>query len=177
MDNLPIGSVSHIQNMLRKISFHDDRVSRVIPDGLYGSQTTDSVSSFQRAHGLPETGEVDNDTWDKIVAVYDEVIKDNEIEVCVKVFNENGKPIVPGDINPSLYVIQAMMFALAEKFTNLGKVFITGVYDAPTSDAVRRIQIVSGITPNDTIDREFVNALSELYNIFITRNRVENQST
>ena len=69
-----------------------------------------------------------------------------------------------------------MMLALSEQFPNLGKVYVTGVYDEATADAVERIQIVSGITPGDAIDREFVNALNDLYNTYITKNRVENLS-
>ena len=176
MAELPIGSVTHIQDMLRKLSFYNDDIRRVIPDGLYGKQTRESVASFQRSQGLPETGEVDNDTWDRLVVTFDDTTRREELEICLQVFNENGKDLNPGDASSSLYVIQAMMYALAERFSNIGPVYVTGVYDTATSNAVDRIQIVSGITPNGRIDREFVNALVELYNVFITRNRVENSS-
>lgn len=173
---MPIGTVSHIQNMLRKLSFYNDNIRRIVPDGLYGEQTTESVKSFQRSQGLPETGEVDNDTWDRLVVTFDETERLEELQICLQVFNENGKELRPGDANSSLYVIQAMMYALAEKFSNIGPVYVTGIYDAATSRAVERIQVISGITPNGKIDREFVNSLAELYNVFITRNRVENSS-
>ena len=176
MPDMPAGTVTYIQNMLRKLSFYNDDIRRVVPDGLYGEQTAESVASFQRSQGLPETGEVDNDTWDRLVVTFDETNRIEELQICLQVFNENGKELSIGDANASLYVIQAMMVALAEKFTNIGPVYVTGIYDDATSRAVDRIQVVSGITPNGRIDREFLNTLTELYNVFVTRNRVENSS-
>lgn len=32
-------------------------------DGVYGGDTVTAVTAFQKAHGLPETGSVDEDTW------------------------------------------------------------------------------------------------------------------
>lgn len=174
MNRLPLGTVSYIQRMLRKVSYYDDAIKPVIPDGIYGEQTRSSVESFQKRYSMPETGEVDNDTWDKLVEVFSDTIKKNELVVCIDAYGERDKPLYPGEAYEILYVIQAMMLALSERFSNLDKVFVTGIYDKSTSEAVRRIQILSGITPNDMIDREFVNSLAELYNTFVTRNRVEN---
>lgn len=168
------GRVMQIQNMLREISFYDDSIRRVVPDGIFGKQTEESVKSFQKSQGLPETGEVDNDTWDRLVITYNETERLEELSICLEVFGENGREFSLGDASGSLYVIQAMMYALAEKFSNIGPVYVTGVYDDATAGAVERIQIISGITPNQKIDREFVNALTELYNTFVSRNRVEN---
>ena len=61
--------IRYIQRLLRDISFFDEDIVTVIPDGIYGETTKDSVKSFQRKHNLYETGTVDNDTWDKIVEV------------------------------------------------------------------------------------------------------------
>lgn len=173
---MPVGTVTHIQNMLRKLSFYNDDIRRVVPDGLYGKQTAESVASFQRSQGLPETGEVDNDTWDRLVVTYDETLKYEELKICLEIFNENGKEFSKGDAGASIYVIQAMMVALAEQFSNVGPVYVTGIYDDATSRAVDRIQVISGITPNGKIDREFINTLAELYNVFVTRDRVANSA-
>ena len=102
--------------------------------------------------------------------------KYEELKICLEVFNENGKEFSKGDAGASIYVIQAIMLALAEQFSNVGPVYVTGIYDDATSRAVDRIQVISGITPNGRIDREFINTLSELYNVFVTRNRVANSS-
>ncbi|MNR68278.1 putative peptidoglycan binding domain protein [compost metagenome] len=35
-------------------------------DGVFGSQTEETVKAFQRAHGLPVDGVVSQSTWDTI---------------------------------------------------------------------------------------------------------------
>lgn len=166
--------IRQIQTMLRKISFYDPRILSVIPDGIYGTSTEESVRSFQRNNNLLETGEVDNDTWDRIIEEYDRVIRENEKREPVFIIDELAIPIKVGDFSRSLYVIQAMMLALSEEFENLERVEITGIYDANTQREAEKIMIISGLEPKGELDREFINALSVLYNNFITRNNVRN---
>lgn len=169
--------IRQIQMMLREISFFDERIERIIPDGIYGEQTANSVRSFQRNNNLYETGVVDNDTWDRIVEVYDKTIEDNKRNVLVQVIDEGAIPITVGDSSVSLYVIQAMILALSEYFDNIEAIKVTGIFDAPTQSEVERIQIISGITPNAQIDRTFINALAELYMTYVTRNHVKNSDS
>lgn len=167
--------IRQIQTMLREISFYDEDIERVIPDGIYGNGTEESVRSFQRKYNLYETGEVDNDTWDKIIEVYDKTHRENKRSVCIKVIDETAIPIKVGDASASLYVIQAMMLALSGEFANLDEVAITGIYDSKTQSAAEKIMIISGLEPKSELDREFINSLSELYTTFITENHVKNK--
>lgn len=173
MNRLPLGTVSYIQSMLRNVANSRADVSDVIPDGIFGAQTKNSVESFQKAYGLYVTGEVDNDTWDKLVEISEKIAVEEEKNVPLFVLSETREPIRPGEHAAELYVIQAMITALSEKLSNIFSLFITGTYDEPTAEAVRRIQILSGITPNSLIDAEFVNSLTELYNAYVTQNRIE----
>ncbi len=169
--------IRQIQQLLREISFFDENIERVVPDGIYGDQTKRSVESFQRANNLYVTGEVDNDTWDKIFEVYEETQRNNKRNVLVSVINEEQIPFTVGDRDASLYVVQAMILALSDEFDNIDAVTVNGIYDEETQKAVEVIQIISGLNPNAQIDREFINALSELYMTYITRDHVENSDT
>ena len=168
--------IRQVQSMLREISFFDEDIERVIADGIYGDQTERSVRSFQRKNGLYETGVVDNDTWDRIFEVYEKTINENKREITVSIIDESDVPINVGDFAQSLFVIQAMLLALSSSFDNINEVEVTGRFDPKTQEAVETVQIISGITPNAQIDREFLNALSELYNAHITNNHIENSS-
>ena len=176
MDVLPIRTVTEIQRMLRLISFYNDDVLSVIPDGIFGNDTAQSVSSFQNAFLIPQTGEVDNHTWNMIVEEYKRILEDEKLIVSAVVFNEFLGDISPGEANVGLYVIQAMLLALSEEFDNIERVYVTGVLDRATEDAVRMVQTIGGITPTGVIDRNFVNVLSRLYNSFITQNHVRAQA-
>ncbi|MGZ8403253.1 MAG: peptidoglycan-binding domain-containing protein, partial [Rhodoplanes sp.] len=35
-------------------------------DGILGAITEEAIKSFQRRHGLPVTGDLDESTWDKL---------------------------------------------------------------------------------------------------------------
>jgi peptidoglycan hydrolase-like protein with peptidoglycan-binding domain len=57
-------SIYEIQSALREISAKNAAVRpRLIPDGIYGTQTVEAVRSFQAYMGFSVTGVVDYQTW------------------------------------------------------------------------------------------------------------------
>ncbi len=58
--------VEHLQYMLSVLSAYIPEIPPVTVDGIYGAQTRAAVIAAQRRFGLPQTGEVDFDTWDEI---------------------------------------------------------------------------------------------------------------
>ena len=169
--------IRQIQMMLREISFYDEEIERIIPDGIYGAQTESSVRSFQRKNNLYETGIVDNDTWDKIVLEYDRIYEESKRNVQVQIIDEFNMPIRVGDFALSLFVIQAMIKALSYELSNIDEITVTGVYDENTRRAAEKIMIISGLEPKPELDRQFINSLSELYMTYVTRNNVKNNAS
>lgn len=72
--------VKAMQSYLRYISRYITEISDVIPDGIYGEVTRDSVSSFQEYFGLPKTGIIDYPTWEMIVFVYQQMRESNKAQ-------------------------------------------------------------------------------------------------
>ena len=58
--------IRHLQYMLSVLSTYIPQIPRVTIDGIFGPRTREAVLAAQRWFGLPETGEVDDDTWDEI---------------------------------------------------------------------------------------------------------------
>lgn len=58
--------VRHLQYMLSVLSAYIPQIPPITVDGIYGSATRDAVISAQRWFGLPQTGTVDDETWDRI---------------------------------------------------------------------------------------------------------------
>jgi len=58
--------VEHLQYMLSILSAYIPSIPPVNIDGIFGPSTRAAVVAAQRRFGLPETGEVDFDTWDEI---------------------------------------------------------------------------------------------------------------
>ena len=78
--------VRSLQTFLREISRYYGCIPPVIPDGIYGSQTRDSVIAFQKSFALEGTGEVDNNTWDKIIEVYSYIIAATSEPISLKLY-------------------------------------------------------------------------------------------
>ena len=82
-----------MQNYLNVIALSYRGISFVTPTGVYAEQTRRSVSEFQRRFGLPETGVVNEQTWNEIGRVYSDLIA----EINVKSMQFKGSTIREGD--------------------------------------------------------------------------------
>ena len=58
--------VRHLQYMLSVLSEYIPRIPEVEVDGIFGPETRTAVLAAQGYFGLPQTGVVDEDTWDDI---------------------------------------------------------------------------------------------------------------
>jgi peptidoglycan hydrolase-like protein with peptidoglycan-binding domain len=58
--------VEHLQYMLAVLSQYIPEMPPVTVDGIYGPATRNAVLAAQRRFGLPQTGQVDFQTWDEI---------------------------------------------------------------------------------------------------------------
>lgn len=58
--------VRHLQYMLSILSDFIPNIPPISIDGIFGPATRDAVVAAQRRFGLPETGQVDDRTWDEI---------------------------------------------------------------------------------------------------------------
>ena len=58
--------VRHLQYMLSVLSEYIPRIPQVTVDGIFGPATRTAVLAAQGWFGLPQTGVVDEDTWDEV---------------------------------------------------------------------------------------------------------------
>ncbi len=59
-----------IQYALGELDLIYEGLGDVPQTGIYDEETMEAVRSFQRRHGLPQTGEVDRTTWDALATTY-----------------------------------------------------------------------------------------------------------
>ena len=60
------GPVSTLQEMLRTISHVDRAIPFLRPTGIFDEDTLAAVMTFQKVHGRPVTGVVDQQNWNAI---------------------------------------------------------------------------------------------------------------
>ncbi|MBQ8297836.1 MAG: peptidoglycan-binding protein [Ruminococcus sp.] len=142
--------IRELQTYLHAISFFNDKIPRIIPDGFYSEDTALAVRAFQRDYGLPDTGETDSETWDKIVSVYKSLLHGNPI--AYDIFPSASYVMRPGDKGLLVYILQAMLDDIAKAFDNMPPVAVSGEFGAETSDAVKQFQKRSGLPQNGSVD-------------------------
>lgn len=165
--------IHNLQVFLRAISKKYDDIPMVIPDGVYGNNTAEAVRAFQNRFSLSETGTTDNSTWDSIVNVYRDIEKENSEPRRVRIYPEHGLRPENNSYTPTIYVIQTMMAAISDRFSNIPRPSVNGVLDAPTVESIKAIQIASGLNPDGNISRIFWDYLSVIYETFVSTDRVD----
>lgn len=146
--------VRSLQTMLRVIAENDDLQPSVIPDGIYGPQTTTAVSTFQRRNGLPVTGIADQQTWDQVVAVYEPSLVAVGPVQPLELLLEPRQIIRQGQRDPNLYVIQAILIVLSKAYGSITAPDVTGILDIPTANALSQFQAIALLPVTGEVDRQ-----------------------
>lgn len=149
--------IKELQKMLYGLSFFDERIPVVYPDGIYGRETAFAVRAFQHTNGLRPTGEVNSATWEKIRDEYKEKI--GKSASPLHAFPPNTINISINDEGLAVYIIQVMLKLLNVSFGNFADIEITGRYDPATERAVREFQRRSGQPQTGKTDMDTWNLL------------------
>lgn len=165
-----------LQTMLRVIAQEDDKQPSVIPDGIYGSQTMQAVTAFQRNHALPVTGVVDQQTWESIYAAYEPALVRVGPAQPLELILEPGQVIKRGESNPDLYVIQAVLLVLSRVYGSISAPTQSGTLDEPTAFSIETFQEINGLPQTGEVDKLTWKQLALHYPLAtnLTRNREGN---
>lgn len=142
--------IVELQKYLHALSLTQGNIPLILPDGVYGSETSNAVKSFQHQYDLPETGDTDSDTWDKVVEIYkkDVVITPK----CLNVFPSSEYVCTQGAHGGIVYIIQVMLEQICKRYDNFPRAEICGEYTKNTEKAVMMIQQLSGLPQNGRVN-------------------------
>lgn len=159
-------AIMNLQRYLRQISY-DKPITRPPVDGIYERDTAQSVKDLQRLYGLPETGTVDQATWEMIYAAYRASLGKNSPNIPMYIFPRvpDGYELKKGDISFAVAAVQYMLRELQFNYRDLGEVEITGMYDENTENAVRAFQLQNVLPRNDRVGKETWDELTDQYNV------------
>lgn len=145
--------IRSLQTMLRVIAENDPSHVRTIPDGIYGPETIQAVSTFQRKHGLPVTGVTDQATWESIVAVYEPALVEQDAAYPLNIILNPQQVIRKGERHPHLYLVQGILAVLSEVYESVGQPSMNGLLDEATADALASFQALSGLPMTGHLDK------------------------
>ena len=145
--------VRSLQAMLRVIAARHTDLPSVIPDGIYGNQTTAAVSAFQRNHGIPATGVADRNTWEQIVEAYEPALVRVGPAQPLEIILEPGQIIRRGDAQPNVYILQAVLIVLSDIYASITPPGMNGVLDDATAASLEAFQALSGLPQTGELDK------------------------
>lgn len=126
-----------LQYYLSYISAFIPSVQEPSVDGAFGDGTRNSVISFQKTYGLPQSGVVDRAVWDEIENVYYSLLKASPY-----VFSPGDPLPFPGRVlrvgveGDDVRALQEYLNFISKSYPQIPKIEVDGVYGPSTSAAV-----------------------------------------
>ncbi len=154
--------IRRVQRRLREISRSDGSIPEVFIDGIYGEETRNAVSAVQRNGGLPITGELDRETFEMILRLYNAVLDSRRVDGFRPKFDEyEGQVMRLGDDFDDVFVLQLLLRELSIKDDRFF-VDMNGRFDPQTENSVKLLQKILGREQDGRVNREVWNELLRL---------------
>lgn len=154
--------IKQLQKYLREIAKKDNRIPLLIIDGLYLEETKNAVAIFQEIYGIAITGEVDEETWNRIYREYIAAVGVSRSCLCLDVLSKKDASFQTGDSGYIIYFIQVMLKRIAEKYSNFPDIEINGTVDEPTKKALNQVREIHNLSPFAT-DDDVIDAVAIIY--------------
>lgn len=145
--------IRSLQTMLRVIAENDPSHPTLVPDGIYGPETMQAVSIFQRKHGLNVTGIADQPTWETIVAVYEPALVEQDDAQALEIILNPQQIIRKGERHPHVYLVQAILSVLSDAYDSIPRPGTSGLLDDATSDSLSSFQVLAGLGMTGNLDK------------------------
>lgn len=166
-EELSIGTegnnVSTLQYYLAVVGAYYERVSPVDITGYFGTNTEQSVKSFQKVFGLPETGRVDRTTWNELYRAYDGILNSIPIDNNVTTVLYPNIILKEGMTNEYVKIMQEYLTYISQTYSNIPAVNNTGYFGALTKASVIAFQKEFGLQPNGIVGSTTWDAISREY--------------
>ena len=156
-------AVFEAQSYLRNIGRLDSDISRVVPDGIFATETTEAVKSFQRKYNLPETGIIDFELWELIKSKNSEAVFIASEPIQIAPITNADLPLTIGTDSTLVYTLHLMLNNVASRYDNFTPLPLQSLFDENTEREVKRWQRVISHTESGEVDKVTWNYLAEFY--------------
>ena len=144
--------VEALQYYLAFIGYFFPELPPIPITGFFGELTRDAVFSFQNTYGLPVTGVVDANVFNRIEQVYNMVVS----ELPANYQSAIGEPypgrfLVEGDRGESVRIIQEYLNKIGQNVEQIPVIEVDGIFGVRTKAAVIALQQYLGIEQTGAI--------------------------
>lgn len=158
--------VLNLQYFLSVLSEFYATLPAVTITGTFGPVTKNAVLAFQQQVGLPQTGVVNDVTWNELYNAYQGVVssvlvpKQNSF-IPAQAFG--GTVLQLGSRGADVKSLQTYLHTISATFQGIPPVVPTGLYDQRTMLAVLQYQALAGLPRTGQVDRTIWNSIINTY--------------
>lgn len=154
-----------LQYYLEYISLFVPTVQTVKPDGVFGSETQNSVISFQKTYGLEPTGVVDRVVWNSIQSTYYNVLSGINYEFSEGVaLPYPGRVLFKGLSGEDVRALQEYLNYIRRVYTEIPVLTPDGDFGEETEKAVIAFNRLFEIPGDDSrVSAQTWRALTSIY--------------
>lgn len=163
-----------LQYYLAYIALFIQSVLSPVTDGSFGPATKDAVISYQRTYGLPQTGVVDEATWNSIEQTYYGILRGIPYEYEEGlILPYPGRVLRIGVDGNDVRALQEYLRYISATYTEIPRVNVDGAYGTSTAAAVAAFKRVFNIPGNpERVDAQTWNAITNVYDDLYVGNSV-----
>ncbi|MBQ8474529.1 MAG: peptidoglycan-binding protein [Clostridia bacterium] len=159
-------AVRELQYLLLFISAFNNQIPPLTIDGIFGPDTREAVISFQRFYGIPQTGEVDFNTWRLIYDAYVGILNtlpEGYFSPTTEPYG--GTPLRLGSEGEDVSRIQDYLNFISNTYTEIPKVTVDGIFGPATQAAVLTYQNLFGLEPTSIVSATTYNSIADTYRV------------
>lgn len=160
--------IYQVQNALYEVRRSGQPLPELIPDGIYGTETTDTVRRYQTMRRLPPTGTVDQNTWDTLMAEYARIIDKFGQPRSIIPYISGPLALTKGTVSPGIGMVQIMLWTLSAHYQNIKPVPLTMTLDDATFEQLNTVQRIFDLPTRNVLDNATWDALTALFNATAT---------
>jgi len=163
-ENMQNEQVKGLQYFLAVIGAYYESVQPLQITGTYDAQTEISVRSFQKLFGLPQTGVVDERTWDDIYRAYAGIVESIPVEEAGYIpIPYPGTVLQEGVTSEYVRILQEYLTFIHDTIPEIPPVRNTGYFGPLTRASVTAFQRYAGLPQNGAVGVVTWDAISGLY--------------
>lgn len=155
--------VRGLQYFLAVVGAYYASVQPIQITGYYDAQTEASVKSFQRVFGLPQTGIVDETTWNDLFRAYQGIVESVPVNTDLTPVLYPGTILREGMTSDYVRILQEYLTYIHETIPEIPAVSNTGYFGPVTKSAVQAFQRYAGLPENGVVGAATWDGIAGLY--------------